>query len=66
MSKLVNITCEVVARREKSIAVADGTTEKYQGREKLKWFWLPLSVTQENDDGTVTIPEWLAQERGLI
>lgn len=67
-SDLVDIACEVVARTEKAIAITDGTPEwiSPSGRTRLKWFWLPLSQVQENADGTVTVPEWLALEKGLI
>lgn len=63
---LTDIACKVVMERDKSIAVADGTTEQHEGREREKWFWLPKSQVEVNDDGTVTMPEWLAKERGLI
>lgn len=28
--------------------------------------WVPKSQCEVNDDGTVTMPRWLAKERGLI
>jgi len=28
--------------------------------------WLPKSQVEMNDDGTATLPEWLALEKGLI
>lgn len=28
--------------------------------------WLPKSQIEVNDDGTVTMPEWLAHEKELI
>ena len=65
--KLVDVECVVRMRREKAIAVADGTMlDKGTRHEREKYFWLPLSQCQENDDGTVTMPEWLALEKGLI
>ena len=67
-SHLVDIACEV--RRDipghKAIAVADGSTEELRGRTREKWFWLPRSEIEVNADGTVTMPEWLAHEKGLI
>lgn len=27
--------------------------------------WLPKSQVKDNGDGTFTVPEWLAMERGL-
>lgn len=64
--KLVDIECRVVQRRPKAIAIVDGTTETVNGRERDKWFWLPLEAVEENDDGTVTMPERLALNKGLI
>lgn len=66
MPKLVDIACEIRLRTEKAIGVADGTMEKYKGREREKIFWLPKSLIEENDDGTVTMPERLAKGKGLI
>lgn len=67
-SDLVDIACEV--RRNdpsrNSNAVADGSTEEANGHEREKWFWLPRSQIEINPDGTVTMPEWLAREKGLI
>jgi hypothetical protein len=70
-SNLVDIACEIMQEREKAIAVADGTMEtitygKGLADERLKWFWLPRSAIEINDDGTVTMPESLAMEKGLI
>lgn len=28
--------------------------------------WLPKSLVERNDDGTFTMPEWMATEKGLI
>lgn len=65
-SNLIDIACVIRAEREKSVAVADGTTETHEGREREVWFWLPRSQIEINDDGTVTMPEWLARDKGLI
>ncbi len=27
--------------------------------------WVPRSLVEENDDGTFTMPEWLADEKGF-
>lgn len=34
--------------------------------EEAKRFWLPKSQVQNNNDGTFTMPEWLAIEKGLV
>ncbi len=28
--------------------------------------WVPKSQVEQNDDGTFTMPEWLAKEKGFI
>ena len=69
-SDLVDITCVITAEGEKAIAIADGTMEKSNsGGKRLKWFWLPLSqieVVPNGENFIVTMPEWLALEKGLI
>lgn len=66
----IDIACKLVQEREKAIAIADGTMEQRADGERLKWFWLPRSqITIERDEGddiVVTMPEWLALEKGLI
>lgn len=66
--RLVDIACEIRRDdpRQKAVAVADGTREEIRGREREKWFWLPRSEIEINPDGTVTMPEWLALEKGLV
>ena len=64
--KLVDVECVVRVRKEKATAVADGTMlDKGTRHEREAHFRLPLSQCQENDDGTVTMPEWLAIEKGI-
>ena len=67
-SDLVDIACKIMMDdpTRKAVAVSDGTTEKFEGQERVKWYWLPRSLTQINADGTVTVPEWLAIEKGLV
>lgn len=68
--QLIDINCHIRRVRETSIAIADGTTEYVNGREREKWFWLPqsqISIERHGDGtATVTMPEWLAIERGLV
>jgi hypothetical protein len=64
-SDLVDIACEIVRQTDKAVGVSDGTTDmELDGMPKL--FWLPKSQIEINDDGTITMPEWLAMEKGLI
>jgi hypothetical protein len=65
-SDLIDITCRVISEREKAIAIVNGTMETVGPYEREKWFWLPRAEIEINDDGTITLPEWLAREKGLI
>ncbi len=40
----------------KAVSFFDGSTLK----------WLPKGLVEDNGDGTATMPEWLAREKGLI
>lgn len=53
---LVEISGEIRAQTDKAIQLFDGD----------KPVWLPRSQIEINDDGTVTMPEWLALDKGLI
>ena len=61
--ELVDIACEVRRETEKGIAIWDGE-QMEDGREK--WTWLPKAQVEINNDGTITLPVWLAQEKELI
>ena len=62
-SDLVDVAVQIFVRTERAVLVSD-TGEKEDG------VWLPLSQieTEQKPDGTaiVTMPEWLAAERGLV
>lgn len=55
-SDLVDISGEIRAQTDKAIQFYDGSTT----------VWLPRSQIEINDDDTVTMPEWLAMDKGLI
>jgi hypothetical protein len=55
-SQLIDIACKVVGETDKAWRINDGT----------KVEWLPKSQVENNGDGTFTIPEWLAKEKGFI
>lgn len=59
-SDLVDICVDQKYITAKAVLVSDGTTEA----------WLPLAQVEikRNKDGTiaVTLPEWLAKDKGLI
>ena len=53
---LVDISAEVRAETDKALRLHDGT----------KTEWVPKSQVEDNGDGTFTMPEWLAKEKGFI
>ena len=55
-ARLTDIACEVVRETERAWLVFDGTREA----------WLPKSQVERNPDGTFTMEEWLAKEKGLL
>lgn len=55
-SRLVEIAAEIVHETDKAYLLSDGVRKA----------WVPKSVTQDNDDGTFTMPERLAQEKEFI
>lgn len=55
-SKLTDIAAELRHETERAYLIFDGAQE----------VWLPKSQAERNSDGTFTLPEWLAKEKGLI
>lgn len=62
-SDLVDVECLVLRETEKAYGVANNL-----GKGKTsEVVWIPKSQCQRNvDDGTITMPEWLAMDKGLI
>jgi len=58
MSKkeVIDIAAELKGETEKAYRIFDGTRTE----------WVPKSQVEMNDDGTFTMPVWLAEERGFI
>jgi hypothetical protein len=58
MSKceLVDIAAELKGESDKAFRIFDGA----------KTEWVPKSQVEQNDNGTFTMPEWLAHEKGFI
>jgi hypothetical protein len=54
--KLVDLEGEVRNETPAAISFYDGKKSE----------WLPRSMVEINHDGTITLPEWLAQDKGLI
>ena len=55
-TSLIEIAAEVRAETDKACRLLDG--------KELEW--VPKSQVEDNKDGTFTMPEWLAQEKGFI
>lgn len=62
-SDLVDIDLELHHETEKAFLVWDGKKDKDGKPIKI---WLPKSSVENNLDGTLAMPEWLALEKGLI
>jgi hypothetical protein len=56
MERLVDITVEFQGETAKAYRIFDGS----------KVEWVPKSQCEKNEDGTITMPEWLAKEKGFI
>lgn len=54
--ELVDIAAELKGESDRAFRIYDGA----------KTEWVPKSQVEQNDDGTFTMPEWLAQEKGFI
>lgn len=54
--RLTDISGEVRGETEKALRIYDGAREE----------WVPKSLVEDNKDGTFTMPEWLAKDRGFI
>lgn len=54
--RIVDIAAEIHGETEKAYRLFDGT----------KTEWVPKSQVENNEDGTFTMPEWLAKDKGFI
>lgn len=55
-SELFDMAADVIAETDKAWLLNDGVSEE----------WVPKSQVEDNGDGTFTMPEWLAKEKGFI
>ena len=51
-----DIAAQIKGETDKALRLFDGA----------KTEWVPKSFVENNNDGTFTMPEWLAQEKGFI
>lgn len=63
-TRLVDIDAEERHHTEKAWMVFTGITHPINGSET--WIALPKSLVENNEDGTFTMPEWLAIEKNLV
>ncbi len=56
MERLVDIAGQAMGETGLAYRIFDGKTVE----------WVPKSQVEKNDDGTFTMPEWLAKEKGFI
>jgi hypothetical protein len=54
--ELIDIAAEIKGETERAWRLYDGS----------KTEWVPKSQVEQNDDGTFTMPEWLAKEKGFL
>lgn len=54
--KLIDIAAEIRGETEKAYRLYDGTRTE----------WVPKQFVEDNGDGTFTMPEFLAMEKGFI
>ena len=54
--KLVDIDAEIRGETDKAFRLYDGKTTE----------WVPKSQVEDNKDGTFTMPEWLANDKGFL
>jgi hypothetical protein len=55
-SDLIDIAAEKKGETEKALRLYDGSRSE----------WVPKSQVEDNGDGTFTMPEWIAKEKGFI
>lgn len=61
-SDLVEVAVEFRRHTERGLAVWDGERDE---RNREVWIWVPLALV-EFAEGVLTLPGWLAQEKGLL
>lgn len=54
--ELFDVAAELKAETEKAFRIFDGKVTE----------WVPKSQVEKNDDGTFTMPMWLAKEKGFL
>lgn len=55
-SEVIDIAAEIMIETDAAWRLYDGARKE----------WVPKSQVENNDDGTFTMPTWLAKEKGFI
>ncbi len=67
MSKLIDIAAELRHETSGAFLLFDGRQQIHKdGRKQDICIWVPKSQVENNEDGTFTMPEWLALDKGFI
>jgi hypothetical protein len=54
--QVVDIAAEIRGETDKALRLFDGKVIA----------WVPKSQVEDNDDGTFTMPTWLAKDKGFV
>lgn len=67
-NKLIDVSAELRHETDKAYLLYDGRMEEEVGGKNKKELriWVPKTMVEDNGDGTYTMPEWLALEKGFI
>lgn len=68
MAKLIDIAAKLRHETDNAYLLYDGRSEIKKGDatpSELR-VWVPKSQVENNEDGTFTMPEWLALDKGFI
>lgn len=68
MVKLIDVAAQLKGETDKAFCLYDGRSEVKKGNttpSELR-VWVPKSQVEDNGDGTYTMPEWLALDKGFI
>lgn len=65
-SKLIDISAVIRHETDKAYLLYDGRSEIKNSVPSEVRVWVAKSQVEDNGDGTFTMPEWLALEKGFI
>ena len=68
MTKLIDIAAELRHETDRAYLIYDGRSHIKKGDTEPSDLltWIPKSQCEMNEDGTFTMNEWLAMEKGFI